>query len=98
MSLYDKLWEQVNFCTMPESQLEKLIEFLGHTELFEKNECVKKIKGDECIEKQWEGYDLECLTVTPKEIVYSEGVGADVVILSADKFVKMRLIFEKEEK
>lgn len=96
MSLYDELLEQVNFCTMPKSQLEKLIEFLGHAELFKKNECVKKIKGDECIEKQWKGYD--CLTVTPKEIVYSEGVGADVVILSADEFVKMRLIFEKEEK
>ena len=78
----------VNFCTMPNDELMKVLAFCGLMEVVENSEMEKKIKGEECIEKKWEWYDT--ITVTPKEIRFAESPYPSSVVMTAEKYAKFK--------
>lgn len=87
----NRLLAAVNFCMMSENELIKILDFCDATEVLSKTEMVKKIKGNECIEKRWEWYDT--LVVTPKEITFSTSPYPSQKIMTAEKYLKMKAIF-----
>ena len=78
----------VNFCTMSDDELTKILDFCEVNEVVSKTEMVKKIKGDECIEKRWEWYDT--LVVTPKEIKFSTSPYPSQTIMTAERYLKLK--------
>lgn len=78
----------VNFCTMPNDELMKIIDFCDLMEVIENSEMTQKIKGEECIEKKWEWYDT--ITVTPKEIRFAKSPYPSSVVMTAEKYAKLK--------
>jgi hypothetical protein len=87
----NRLLAAVNFCTMSHDELLKILDLCDATEVLSKTEMVQKIKGEECIEKRWEWYDT--LVVTPKEIKFSTSPYPSQTIMTAEKYLKMKAIF-----
>lgn len=88
----DHLLSTVNFCTMSEDKLLKILDLCDALEVLSKTEMIQKIKEDECIEKRWEWYDT--LVVMPKEITFSTSPYPSRTIMTAEKYLKMKAIFD----
>ena len=86
---YDALLATVNFCEMDNDKLFKLLDFLGQNEILEKSKMTEKYEDGKCIEKGWEWYDR--LNVYPQKITATGHI--TVVILTAEKYVKMMQLF-----
>ena len=78
----------VNFCTMPNDELMKILDFCELMEVVENSEMEKKIKGEECIEKKWQWYDT--ITVMPKEIRFAKSPYPSSVVMTAEKYAKLK--------
>jgi hypothetical protein len=85
---YEPLLATVNFCTMPNGELMKILEFCGLMEVVDNSDMEQKIKGEECIEKRWSWYNT--ITVTPKAIKYAVSPYPSSVVMTAERYAKLK--------
>lgn len=84
--------EEINFCEWSSEKLMLLIDFLGLTEVTTQTEMESKYVGEKCVEKSWTYYDK--LTIHPEQILFSVDPYPSQVVFTAEKFIKMKKLFE----
>ena len=80
---------EINFCELSDDKLMKLIDFLGEKEITEKSTMKQTFIDNKCVKKKWEWYGE--LTICPQKITATGQV--TVILMTSEKFLKMREIF-----
>lgn len=81
-----------NFCEMFDGKLERIIDYLGHSEMLKNNKRQHTFINGVYAESKWKDYNE--LIVTPTQITYSESPYPRNVIFTIEQFEKLYNLFK----